>query len=110
MDSARLDTQIDLGDFRQWRASLPGSSERRALEDEIIATAGMLGHFVADGANPLHDTENYNGWVMTSNPNGYVNDCLIHARFETDFVSHSIVVGDITPKVASPIPPSKNPT
>ncbi|HEX7421928.1 MAG TPA: nuclease [Thermoanaerobaculia bacterium] len=88
-------------EFRQWRLN-QGSAERRAIEGEIISTAGVLGHFVADGANPLHDTENYNGWVMP-NPNGYVNDCQIHARFETDFVSHSIVVSDVTPKVASPI-------
>lgn len=89
-------------EFREWRYSARGSSERRAIEGEIITTAGMLGHFVADAANPLHDTVNYNGWVMP-NPNGYVNDCLIHARFETDFVSHAIAVADILPKVGAPV-------
>lgn len=88
-------------EFRQWRLN-QGSTERRAIENEIISTAGVLGHFVADIANPLHDTENYNGWIEP-NPAGYVNDCLIHARFEADFVSHSVVVSDITPKVAPPI-------
>ena len=88
--------------FRQWRSSQRGSSERRAIEGVIVDTAGVLGHFVADSANPLHDTVNYNGWV-TPNPNGYVNDCLIHARFESDFVSHAVSTSDITPKVAAPV-------
>ena len=89
-------------EFRQWRASSPATPERRAIEGEIISTAGVMGHFVADEANPLHDTENYNGWVMP-NPDGYVNDCLIHARFESDFVSRAVVVSDIVPKVAAPV-------
>jgi hypothetical protein len=88
--------------FRQWRFSAAGSSERRAIERDIIVTAGVLGHFVADAANPDHATINYNGWI-TANPNGYANDCGAHARFETQFVSHAVALSDITPKVAAPV-------
>jgi len=95
---AELSEQLT-ADFRLWRSYLPGTPDRRAMEQEIVDTAGMLGHFVGDSAQPLHNTMNYNGWV-SPNPNGYSNDCTIHARFETDFVSHSIVLADVTPKVA----------
>ena len=88
-------------EWRQWRFSLPGSSERRTIERSIVRDAGVLGHYVADAANPLHTTLNYNGWVMP-NPNGYANDCLIHARFESEFVTRAVVTADVLPKVAAP--------
>ena len=90
------------GLFREWRASAPRSAERLAIEHDIVVTAGSLGHFVADSANPLHDTTDYNGWLR-ANPNGYANDCLIHARFESDFVARAVNVADIVPKVAAPV-------
>ncbi len=45
---------------------------------------------------------NYNGWVLP-NPNHYPTDCGTHARFETEFVSHAIVLGDVTARVAPPV-------
>jgi hypothetical protein len=89
-------------DFRMWRAAAPGSPERRALESQIIDTAGMLGHFVADTAQPLHATINYNGWILP-NPNGWANDCQIHARFESDFVSRAVTTADVVPKIVAPV-------
>jgi len=89
-------------EFRQWRFTAPGTAERRALEADIIHTAGTMGHFVADASNPDHATINYNGWI-TPNPDGYPNDCDAHARFESYFVSHAITTADITPKVVAPV-------
>lgn len=85
--------------FRQWRASRPESREREFFEHDIINVAGILGHYVSDSANPHHATIHYNGWVAP-NPNNYANDCEIHGRFESDFVSHAIEIGDVTPHVA----------
>ncbi len=85
--------------WRQWRTARPGSPERAYLEAEIVHVAGILGHFAGDSANPHHATENFNGWT-DPNPNGYANDCAIHSRFETQFVSHAIEAKDVTPKVA----------
>jgi hypothetical protein len=87
-------------EFRLWRASQPGSSERQAIENDIIHLAGTLGHFVADGANPHHATTHYNGWAGP-NPNGYPNDCGTHSRFERDFVSHAVETKDVVPKLAA---------
>jgi len=89
------------GEWRQWRFSKPNTTERRAIEADIIHDAGILGHYVGDSAQPMHATLNYNGWIMP-NPNGYVNDCEIHARFERDFVSHAIAISDVVPLVAAP--------
>jgi hypothetical protein len=88
-------------EWRLWRAAAPGSPDRVFLERDIVRDSGVLGHFVADASNPLHDTIDYNGWTRP-NPNGYANDCQIHARFESDFVSHAIVTGDIVAKMTAP--------
>ena len=89
--------------FRNWRFSAPGSTERMALERDIIHIAGILGHYVADSANPHHATMHYNGWVLP-NPNNYANDCGVHSRFESAFVSHAVDVADVNRKVvATPV-------
>lgn len=36
----------------------------------IIYVMGVMGHFVGDGAQPLHTTKHHNGWVG-ENPQGY---------------------------------------
>jgi hypothetical protein len=87
--------------FRQWRFSRRGSSEREFLERGIINTAGTLGHYVADSANPHHATINHNGWIMP-NPHGYPVDCGTHSRFESTYISHAVEPKDVTPKLASP--------
>lgn len=85
--------------FRLWRRSAAGSADRAIIERAIINTAGVLGHYVADAANPHHTTYNYNGWV-DPNPNGYAINCDTHSRFERDFVSHAVSVQDVVKKVA----------
>lgn len=88
-------------EFRLWRFSAPRSPERVAIEHEIVFIAGILGHYVADAANPQHTTINYNGWVLP-NPNGYATDCETHERFETVFVSHAISLDDVTTRLDPP--------
>ena len=99
----RIAEMVELltSDFRQWRFTPARTPERRALEQQIIDTAGMLGHFVADAANPHHTTINYNGWIEP-NPNGYANDCEIHSRFESTFVARAVTIDDVMPKVVAP--------
>jgi hypothetical protein len=75
--------------MRDYRALPPDSKDRKGLEAEIVFLAGILGHWVGDGSQPLHATIEYNGWT-TENPNGYVNDHKIHARFESDFVKANV--------------------
>lgn len=78
-----------------WRKAAT-KADRLQIEQNIIATAGVLGHFVADSANPHHASINYNGWILP-NPNHYLNTCTEHSRFETEFVNHVAESKDVYP-------------
>lgn len=80
-----------------WRAA-SDSLTQRWIEARIVNDAGILGHYVSDGANPAHTTVNYNGWVGP-NPNGYATDRAFHRRFESDFVETQVRLADVLPAV-----------
>ncbi len=71
--------------FREYRQRLKEGKPTRAIEQNIVFYAGWMGHYVADGSNPLHTTIYYNGWVG-DNPKGYTTSRDTHFRFETTFV------------------------
>jgi TonB family protein len=83
-------------DYRQLSAA---HQDTKPVEAAILFYAGWLGHYVADGSQPLHVTINYNGWVGP-NPNGYTTDHTIHWRFEGPFVDAAISASDVQPLVA----------
>lgn len=62
------------------------AARRRQAEENLIYVAGVLGHYVADLANPHHCTIHFNGWTGP-NPEGFATDRDVHARFEEDFVN-----------------------
>jgi hypothetical protein len=84
-------------DFRRWRGA-PDSTTRAWIEQRIIDDAGILGHYVADGANPAHTSVQYNGWTG-ANPDGYTTDRTFHSRFESAYVQARIVDADVSPLV-----------
>lgn len=49
-----------------------------------IYVMGILGHFVGDGAQPLHTSRNANGWV-DANPRGYSRSNKFHAWIDGGF-------------------------
>lgn len=53
--------------------------------ENAIYHMGMLSHFVGDLAQPLHTTENYNGWTG-ENPKGYTTDTNFHALVDGKLV------------------------
>ena len=71
--------------MRSYRELAAAHRNTRPVECEIVYTAGILGHFVADASQPLHVTIQFNGWTGP-NPNGYTTEHRIHAQFETEFV------------------------
>lgn len=88
--------------FRQWREEA-NPQVRLWLEQRIINDAGILGHYVADGANPHHSTIHYNGWDSDSpNPEGYTTQRTFHRRFESDYVSSHIKLADVTAQSVAP--------
>jgi hypothetical protein len=83
--------------FRMWRDP-QHSAERDQIEQNIVYYAGVLGHYVADGSQPLHATIHYNGWSTSSNPQLFTREPL-HGRFESDFVKAQIKPEDFGPLV-----------
>ena len=86
-------------DFRQWRAA--PDSIKPWIEQRVIDDAGILGHYVADAANPAHTTVQYNGWTGP-NPNGYATDKAFHARFESGFVGRQVKLPDVLARIDAP--------
>ncbi len=84
--------------MRQYRKLQADHKDTEPVERAIVFYAGWLGHYVGDGANPLHTTIQYNGWTGP-NPNGYTTDHKIHYQFESPFVSANIHSADIAAKM-----------
>lgn len=68
----------------------------------IVYTMGVLGHYVGDCAQPLHTTENYNGWTGP-NPHGYTNWRGLHSWIDGNFAGKAGLT--LEPLVARLRPP-----
>jgi hypothetical protein len=51
----------------------------------VVYLMGVMGHYVGDGAQPLHTTRHHNGWVG-ENPNGYTTWNKFHSWIDGDFL------------------------
>ena len=87
--------------FRDYRQQLAAHQPTQSVQQAIIFYAGWLGHYVADGSQPLHTTIQYNGWVGP-NPNGYTTQHGIHSQFETSYVGANIKAADFAAYVKAP--------
>jgi len=87
--------------FREYRKRKADHQPTASVEQAIIFYAGWIGHYVADGSQPLHTTIKYNGWVGP-NPNGYTTLHEIHAQFETAYVGANISAKDFAGFVHAP--------
>jgi len=86
--------------MRDYRKLKEDHKDTKPVECEIVFLAGWLGHYVADGSQPLHTTSQYNGWTGP-NPNGYTTEHRIHAQFESTFVSAKIRSAEVAPLIAA---------
>lgn len=85
--------------MRDYRALAAEHKDTKPVEAEIVFTAGILGHWVADGSQPLHTTIQYNGWTG-ENPKGYTTLHRIHAQFESDYVKANVSAArDVAPLI-----------
>ena len=85
--------------MRDYRTLTAKHEDTKPVEAAILFYAGWLGHYVADGSQPLHVTIQYNGWVGP-NPNGYTTAHTIHSQFETAFVDAAVNAPDVQPLMA----------
>ena len=88
--------------MREYRMLLADHKEVKSVESAILFYAGWLGHYVADGAMPLHVTVNYDGWVAKENPNGYTTQHGVHSQFESAFVMKNIKDSAVAPLITAP--------
>jgi hypothetical protein len=89
--------------MREYRHLLAAGEDTKPAETAILYYAAWLGHYVADGSQPMHVSIQYNGWVGP-NPNGYTTEHKIHSLFESTFVSANIKPADVAPLVAASQP------
>jgi hypothetical protein len=75
--------------FREYRAALRDHRNPDFAEANAIFYAGWLGHYVGDGANPLHTSIHLDGWIG-ANPNGFTTSRGIHRKMETTFVNANL--------------------
>jgi hypothetical protein len=88
--------------FRAWREAKDKREDASGAEAAIVFYMGWLGHYVADGSQPLHTTVQYNGWVG-ANPQGYTTSRKIHEQFETAFVDANISAQDVELLMGTPV-------
>ncbi len=63
-----------------------GTAEEVAnAHQNIIYIMGVMGHYVGDGAQPLHTTKHFNGWVG-ENPNHYTTNKSFHSWIDGGYV------------------------
>ena len=87
--------------FREYRQLRAAHQPTAAVQRAIIFYAGWLGHYVADGSQPLHTTIQYNGWTGP-NPNGYTTEHGLHALFESTYVATNIKPVNFAARVHAP--------
>ncbi|MGD1031039.1 MAG: hypothetical protein ABSA05_07850 [Opitutaceae bacterium] len=67
----------------------------------IVYMMGVMGHYVGDGAQPLHTTIHHHGWVGP-NPNGYSTQYGFHSWIDGGFIAKAgITEAEILPKVVT---------
>ena len=86
--------------MREYRRQQRHQMDTHAVEQAILFYSGWLGHYVADAAQPLHTSIQYNGW-QGANPNGYTTAHTIHWQFEGPFVGANIKPTDVKPKMTA---------
>jgi hypothetical protein len=91
-------------DFRDYRRLTAANQDTSGIETILLFEAGWLGHYVADGSQPLHITINYNGWAEKTNPHNYTTEHHIHSQFESVFVGANIKPAEVAPLVATAQP------
>jgi hypothetical protein len=80
-----------------------GAGEVKAyLANDVAFYMGWLGHYIADAAQPLHNSRHHDGWEG-DNPKGYTRDPNIHGRFESGYVDLiQVTEADVLPYVRKP--------
>jgi hypothetical protein len=84
--------------FRVYRMT-SDEKTKELLAREAAHHIGDLGHYLGDGAQPLHVSIHHDGW-QGPNPKGYSTDPRIHGKMESTYVDLiELEASDLTPKL-----------
>ena len=64
------------------------AEEIKNARENIIYIMGCMGHFLGDGAQPLHSTIHYNGWIG-ENSKGYTTNRTFHSWIDGGFIARA---------------------
>jgi len=68
-------------------------------EASALYVMGVLGHYVGDGAQPLHTTQHHNGWVG-DNPHNYTRSSTLHSWIDGGYLAlGQLSATDLSPTV-----------
>lgn len=88
--------------MRHVRQAQAAGKDGAPAEQHCAFDVIRLGHYIGDGANPMHNSVSSDGW-RGPNPNNYTTDRSVHGRFEGRFVDGmKLSVGDIAPRIGKP--------
>jgi len=76
------------------------------IQASALFYAGWLGHYIADGCMPLHDSVNIAGWLQKDNPKGYTTNGSIHHRLELvadNAIEHHVLADSNILPMAAPV-------
>ncbi len=88
--------------MRQLRQLRSEGKDTGFLEQACAYHVARLGHYIGDGAQPLHNSVHSDGW-RGDNPRQYTRDRSIHRRVESQFVDDiGLEDADILPRLPAP--------
>jgi hypothetical protein len=71
---------------------------------DVIYVMGVMGHYIADCAQPLHTTKHFNGWTGP-NPQGFTTVPGIHSWIDSGLINKAnITLADLAPRATSAEP------
>jgi hypothetical protein len=88
--------------MRQVRQAASAGGDPTFAEQSCAFDVARLGHYIGDGANPMHISIHSDGW-RGDNPDGFTTDRTVHGRFESRFVDGiDLTPADIRPRIGAP--------
>ena len=85
--------------FRAYEKFGGTAEEINNAQQNILYVMGVMGHFVADGSQPLHTTVHHHGWVG-SNPKNYPTNASIHQWIDGGFIKRAgLKASDLSPRM-----------
>ena len=89
--------------MRQVRQVTAAADDPTFAEQTCTFDVVRLGHYIGDGANPMHNSIHSDGW-RGDNPDGFTTDRSVHGRFESRFVDGiGLTPADILPRINAPV-------